>query len=109
MKTSALFEIVYSDVMGPMTPVSKGGAKYVLTFINDFSRHVFVYLLASKVLVVERFLELKTLAKTQYGKKIKYIRTDNSNKRFAMLCARSAIVHQTGTPALRSRTDWRRG
>lgn len=42
-KTPSPFEIAHSDVMGPMRPESKGGAKFVLTFIDDFSRCVFVY------------------------------------------------------------------
>lgn len=39
-KTSRELELVHTDVMGPMRTVSKGGAKYVLTFVNDYSRYV---------------------------------------------------------------------
>jgi hypothetical protein len=47
IKTSKPLELVHSDVMGPMKTKSMGGAKYVLTFIDDYSRHVRVYFLGS--------------------------------------------------------------
>lgn len=66
VKTSAPFELIHSDVVGPITPKSKGGAQYVVTFIDDFSRFVFVfvYLLKGKGEVYERFRELLALATT---------------------------------------------
>ncbi|KAE8983908.1 hypothetical protein PR002_g23112 [Phytophthora rubi] len=36
-KTSRVLELVHRDVMGPMKSTSKGGAKYILTFVDDFS------------------------------------------------------------------------
>ncbi|CAI5730574.1 unnamed protein product [Peronospora farinosa] len=36
-KTSRVLELVHTDVMGPMKTRSKGGAKYVLTFVDDYS------------------------------------------------------------------------
>jgi hypothetical protein len=53
IKTSRPFEILHSDLMGPMKPKSKGGAQYVLTFVDDYSRYVHVYLLSSKAQVFE--------------------------------------------------------
>ena len=59
VKTSQPLEIVHTDLMGPMNPKSKGGALYVLTFIDDYSRFVYVYLLAAKSQVFEH---LRTFA-----------------------------------------------
>ncbi|KAF4146992.1 putative integrase catalytic domain-containing protein [Phytophthora infestans] len=36
VKTQGLLDIVHSDVMGPMKPLSKGGARYVVTFVDDY-------------------------------------------------------------------------
>ncbi|TYZ61547.1 hypothetical protein PybrP1_003632 [[Pythium] brassicae (nom. inval.)] len=102
VKTASPFEIVHGDVMGPMNSVSKGGARFVLTFIDDFSRCVFVYLIVLKALVFDRFLEFKRMVETQFGIKVKRIRTDNGteivNKRFNALCASSGIIRQTSAP-----------
>jgi hypothetical protein len=38
-----VLEIVQSDVCGPMKNMSLGGARYFLTFIDDFSRKMWVY------------------------------------------------------------------
>jgi hypothetical protein len=80
IKTSRPFEIVHSDVMGPMKPKSKGGAQYVLIFVDDYSRYVHVYPLKSKSEVFDKFREYKVMVETQYGYLIRCIRTDNGGE-----------------------------
>ena len=41
-------ELVHTNVCGPMNISSIGGNKYFLTFIDDFSRKTWIYLLKSK-------------------------------------------------------------
>ena len=41
-------ELIQADVSGPMNISSIGGNKYFLTFIDDFSRKTWIYLLKSK-------------------------------------------------------------
>lgn len=36
--TKELLELVHSDLVGPMETKSIGGAKYLLTFIDDYSK-----------------------------------------------------------------------
>ena len=43
-KTERL-QLVHSDVCGPMPMASMGGALYFVTFIDDFSRKLWVYTL----------------------------------------------------------------
>ncbi|GMF26888.1 unnamed protein product [Phytophthora lilii] len=59
VKTQSLLELVHSDVMGPMIPKSKGGSRYVVTIIDDFSRYVSVYLLKAKSKVLKCFEEYR--------------------------------------------------
>ncbi|GMF20290.1 unnamed protein product [Phytophthora lilii] len=102
IKSNAPFDIVYSDVMGPLKPKSKGEAQYIVTFIDAFSRFVQVYLIASKNLVFQRIVEFTALVKTQYRQRVKCIRTDNggeyTSKRFDVFCRQEGIIHQTSAP-----------
>lgn len=88
--------------MGPMDPKSRGNACYVLTFIDDFTRFVWIYLLKSKAEVQARFADFVQLMETQIGVKVKCIRTDNGGEytsgRFNAFCANNGIVHQTSSP-----------
>ena len=57
---------------------SKGnGSRYMLTFIDDFSRKVWAYFLKEKSEAFKVFKEWKALLENQTGKKIKRLRTDN--------------------------------
>ena len=40
--------LVHSDICGPITPISNGGKKYFITFIDDYSRKTWVYILQEK-------------------------------------------------------------
>lgn len=46
--------LIHTDLCGPMPMVSLGGAKYFLTFIDDFTRKTFVYFLHNKDEVFEQ-------------------------------------------------------
>ena len=41
--TREILEYVHSDVWGPTKTASLGGSHYFVTFIDDFSRRVWVY------------------------------------------------------------------
>ncbi|KAL7995831.1 putative integrase, catalytic core, Zinc finger, CCHC-type, ribonuclease H-like superfamily [Plasmopara halstedii] len=80
VKTSHPFQIVHSDVMGPIKPVSKGGARYMLTFIDDFTRFVHIYPIPNKAVVFDKFEEYYALVETQYGRRVKCLRSDNGGE-----------------------------
>nr|CCA27162.1 putative polyprotein [Albugo laibachii Nc14] len=48
LKAQSLLEMIHSDVMGPMHTSSQGGARYMVTFIDDYSRYVMVYFMKQK-------------------------------------------------------------
>ena len=66
-------ELVHSDLCGPMKTASLGGAKYFVTFIDDFSRKVWIYLLKDKSKTFEAFKEFKQEAENESGLKIKIL------------------------------------
>jgi hypothetical protein len=47
-RASDLLELVYTDVCGPMSTTARGGFQYFITFIDDFSRYGYVYLMKHK-------------------------------------------------------------
>nr|CCA26486.1 putative polyprotein [Albugo laibachii Nc14] len=80
LNTKALLEVVHNDVTGPMRVKSQGGAKYMLTFIDEFSRFIHAYFIQTKGEVFSKFTEFKALVENQFGKRIKCLRSDNGGE-----------------------------
>ena len=59
---SVPLELVHSDLCGPLPFASFSGFKYLLTFIDDYSRRTWVYFLKCKSEVFNMFLSYKALA-----------------------------------------------
>ncbi len=70
-RASKLLELVHNDVCGLMKTTSCGGARYFVTFIDDFSRKIHVYLLKAKGEVFDKFKAYKAFVENQTGMKIK--------------------------------------
>ncbi|KAH9778820.1 Integrase catalytic domain-containing protein [Citrus sinensis] len=99
-KSKDKLEYVHSDLWGPAQQISLGGNSYFLSFIDDYSRKVWVYTLKSKDQVFDKFKEWKMLVENQTGKKLKKLRTDNGlefcNQRFEKYCAEEGVMrHRT--------------
>ena len=56
------------------------GAEYFLTFIDEKTRYVWVYVLKHKSETFEKFLEWKALVEKSSDPKVKALRTDNGGK-----------------------------
>lgn len=97
-----LLKRIHSDVCGPLPLKSIGGALYFVTFIDDFSRMVFVYTIKSKGEVFTKFVEFKKYVENQLDRKIKMLRTDNGteyiNKTFDRFCVAHGIKHEKSAP-----------
>ena len=68
------------DVFGLVDVPSIGRSIYYVSFIDDFGRRTWVYLLRSKAEVFNYFKEFKAMVELQIGKKIKCLRTDNGGE-----------------------------
>jgi hypothetical protein len=101
-RASQLLEIVHTDVCGPMRTTSHGGARYILTFIDDPSRKTHVYLLKAKGEGFEKFKQYKALVEKEIGHKIKVLQSDNGgefvSKKFDTFLAECGIQRQTSAP-----------
>ncbi|XP_065044048.1 retrovirus-related Pol polyprotein from transposon TNT 1-94 isoform X1 [Musa acuminata AAA Group] len=64
-KTKGTIDYIRSDLWGPAHIQSKGGARYLLTFIDDYSRKVWVYFLKHKNDIFLTFKQWKALIEKQ--------------------------------------------
>ena len=55
---------------------TRGGKKYFITFIDDCTRHCYVYLLNSKDEVMNMFITYKAEVENQLNKNIKILKSD---------------------------------
>ena len=107
------YEIVHSDVCGPMQVESKGGSRYMLTFTDDYSRYSTVYFIKSKNEVLSKFMEYVNSVDKLTGRHItklnilseedvKVLRSDNggeyTSNSFAKFCTEKGISHQFTVP-----------
>jgi hypothetical protein len=78
------------------------GSMYYVSFIDDFSRKTWIYLLKTKDEVFSRFQEFKSLVESQTGKKIKVLRLENggecTSKEFEGFCKDTGIKREMIVP-----------
>lgn len=79
-QTKMILELIHSDIMGPMETRSIGHARYILTFINDFTRKLFIYFLMEKPQTFKTFVEFRNFVEKQTDCKVKTLWTENGTK-----------------------------
>ena len=98
-RVSTLFALVHSDVWGPCPTKSPFGFQYFITFIDDYSRATWVYLLKSRAEVYSIFCEFHSYVKTQFQTTIKTLRTDNAQEYlsidFSTYLKSNGIIHES--------------
>ena len=80
-RDTSIFGLIHYDISGPIPITSMNGSRYLLTFIDDFSRYTWVLFLKKKSEVCEKFSELKAWIENASGLKIKILRSDNGLSR----------------------------
>ncbi|XP_031505644.2 retrovirus-related Pol polyprotein from transposon TNT 1-94 isoform X1 [Nymphaea colorata] len=98
-RANEVFSLIHSDVWGPLGINTRCDFEYFITFIDDYSRSTFVYLLKdhSKVPhVIETFI---LHVQTQYGSSVKTFRSDNAREYVCQAVEdffrKREIVHET--------------
>ncbi|KAK8921170.1 hypothetical protein KSP39_PZI019934 [Platanthera zijinensis] len=98
-RSSAPFILVHSDIWGPYKITSISGYRYFVTFIDDYSRMTWLYLLRDRSELPRVFRAFILETGTQFSAPIRTIRTDNAREYtghdFATLCSEFGIIHQT--------------
>jgi len=79
-KAKKPLELVHSDVFGLVKQASLSGMRYMVTFIDDFSRYVWVYFQKEKSEIFSKFKEFKSAAEAETGEHIQSLHTDNGGE-----------------------------
>jgi transposase InsO family protein len=101
-RASAPLDLIHSDLMAPFPHPSISKARFVLIFVDDFSRFTWIYFLRQKSEVFQHLKYFKALVETQSEKKIKVLRTNNGggyvNHEIHNLCHEIGIQLQHTVP-----------
>ena len=76
---------MHSDLCGPIHSSSNGGKKYIITFIDDFSKKTWVYFLQDKFEAFTAFKNYKVLVEKDMGSPIKVLHTDCAGEYISLL------------------------
>lgn len=100
--TKGILDYIHADVWGPSREASLSGARYMVTFIDDFSRKVWVYFLKHKSEAFDAFKSWKVMIEKQTEREIKKLRTDNGlefcSGAFNQFCKEEGIVRHLTVP-----------
>ncbi|KAF7835748.1 Retrovirus-related Pol polyprotein from transposon TNT 1-94 [Senna tora] len=77
-RSSSLLEIIHTDICSP--DVDSSNQKYFITFIDDYSRYMFLYLLNNKNEALDAFKVFKAEVEKQCDKHIKIVRSDRGGE-----------------------------
>lgn len=94
-------QLVHADLCGPITPASSSEKRYLLCFIDDFSRKAWIYFLMEKSETFYHFKNFKILVEKESKMSIKCLRTDRGGEfnsmEFNGFCKENGVKRQLTT------------
>uniref|UniRef100_A0A2N9FY74 Integrase catalytic domain-containing protein n=1 Tax=Fagus sylvatica TaxID=28930 RepID=A0A2N9FY74_FAGSY len=97
-RASQRLQLVHADICGPIKPVSNSKKRYFISFIDDYSRKVWIYFLAEKSEAFTIFKNYKNLVEKETGAFIRCLRTDRGGEfnsdEFKVFCKTNGISRQ---------------
>jgi hypothetical protein len=79
-RDSTPLDLIHNDLMGPFPHPYIRKVRFVLIFVDDFSRFTWIYFLRKKSEVFQHLKDFKALVEIESGKKIKVLQTDNGGE-----------------------------
>ena len=102
IRSKRKMQLIHSDVCGPMQTESISGAKYFVTFIDDYTRCCKVYFMKQKNEVLSKFKEFERTFSNESGLSVTRLRTDNggeyTSKEFQEYLKSQGIHHEMTVP-----------
>ena len=77
---SDVLELIHIYIYGPFPTPSWNGQQYFITFIDDYSRYDYLYLIHEKSQSFDVFKNFKAKVENQLSKKIKVVRYDRGGE-----------------------------
>nr|KYP77156.1 Retrovirus-related Pol polyprotein from transposon TNT 1-94 [Cajanus cajan] len=109
-RCNSIFSTIHLDIWGP-SHVTSFGFRYFLTFIDEFSRCTWVYLMKDHSELLPIFISFFNEIRNQFGKIIKIFRSDNAKEYFSTSTELSSflssqgILHQSTCPHTPQQND----
>lgn len=101
-KSMHLLELIHTDFCDNKYYLTRGGKCYFVTFIDDFSKYTYVYLLRTKDDTFGKFKIFEEEIENKTGKKIKRIRSDRGGEfltsEFVSFCEQHGIIREFSAP-----------
>lgn len=101
-RASNVGDLIHTDVCGPFQVTTPGGNRYFVTFKDDYSGWCITRLLKCKSEVTPVLKELIAQIKTETGREVKVIRSDNGGEYLSTelesWMAKLGIRHEKSTP-----------
>ena len=99
-RETKLLELIHSDLGDLKQTMIRGGKKFYVTFIDDYSMFTIVYLLRNKDETFDMFLNYKDEVENQLDRKIKRIRSDRGGKYIPLndYFEKEGIIHEVTSP-----------
>ena len=89
-------EIIHSDLIGPINIISCTGKRFILTFIDEYSKKSWIYLLENKRDVPKTTTQFLKYITNCFNDNIKFFKTDNvlefKNRKIKNYCANNGIT-----------------
>ena len=98
-RTKSPFELVHTDVWGSSRSTSTLGFRYFVTFIYDYFRCTWLFLMKTRVELFSIFQKFNAEIRTQFNTSIHILRSDNAKEYFSTpfsyFMSSNGILHQS--------------
>lgn len=96
------FQIIHMDIWGPFHIATRNGEKYFLTIVDEYTKSTWIYLMHSKLDVLQMIKKFVALVHNQFSSSIEIVRTDNATDFFKSECTTFfnflGVTHQSSCP-----------